>query len=240
MSANANGMNRTLMNWSGGKDSALALWRVLQTGQYQVETLLTTFNEANRRVSMHGVREELLDAQAQRLNLPQTKVYLSEQSAMTDYQRRMEATLEPLVAVGITHAVFGDIFLEDLRQWRETQLDRQSLTGVFPLWQVSSLDLLEEFWTAGFATVVVSVNSQYLDASFGGRVLDRAFVADLPTGVDPCGENGEFHTFVYQAPYFAEPINFGVGETVTRTYEYQTADGNLLTSTYFFTDLLPG
>lgn len=227
------------MNWSGGKDSALALWRVLQTGQYRVETLLTTLNESNRRVSMHGVREVLLDAQAQRLRLPQTKLYLPEQSSMTDYQHRLEATLQPLVNVGVTHAVFGDIFLADLRQWREAQLIRQSLTGVFPLWRVPSLDLLEEFWAAGFATVVVSVNGQYLDASFCGRVLDRAFVADLPPGVDPCGENGEFHTFVYQAPYFTEPIIFGVGETVSRTYEYQTANGEIIISTYFFKDLLP-
>ncbi len=231
-------MNRTLMNWSGGKDSALALWRVLQTGQYQIETLLTTFNVANRRVSMHGVREELLDAQAQQLNLPQTKLCLPEQSSMADYQQRMNSTLQPLVSSGVTHAVFGDIFLDDLRQWREAQLVQQALTGVFPLWQVPSLDLLEEFWAAGFATVVVSVNGQYLDPSFCGRVLDRAFVADLPPDVDPCGENGEFHTFVYQAPYFTEPINFGVGETVTRTYEYQTADGKTMTSTYFFADLL--
>lgn len=233
-------MNRALMNWSGGKDSALALWRSLQTGQYRVETLLTTFNEANRRVSMHGVREELLDAQAQRLNLPQTKLYLPEQSSMTDYQHRMDVTLAPLVSAGVTHAVFGDIFLDDLRQWREAQLARQSLTGLFPLWRVPSLDLLEEFWAAGFATVVVSVNGQYLDQSFCGRVLDRAFVDDLPPGVDPCGERGEFHTFVYQAPYFAESINFGVGETVTQTYEYQTAGGEINTLTYFLTDLLPG
>ncbi|MBC8151935.1 MAG: diphthine--ammonia ligase [Bacteroidetes bacterium] len=226
------------MNWSGGKDSALALWRVLQTNQYQVETLLTSFNETNRRVSMHGIREELIDAQARRLGISQTKLFLPEDSTVDSYQHRMADTLRPLVETGVTHAVFGDIFLEDLRQWRETQLARQSLTGVFPLWKVDSLALLAEFWGAGFATIVVSVNSAHLDASFCGRVLDRQFVADLPSTVDPCGENGEFHTFVYQSPCFNEAIPVSPGETVTRTYTFRDATGTLLTSTYFFTDLI--
>lgn len=230
-------MNRTLMNWSGGKDSALALWRILKTGQYSVDTLLTTLNAANRRVSMHGVREELLDAQAARLGLPQTKLFLPEESAMTDYQQRMGVTLEPLVNAGVTHAVFGDIFLDDLRTWREAQLARWSLTGVFPLWQIPSLQLLAEFWSAGFATMVVSVNSHYLGASFCGRVLDRAFVDSLPPTVDPCGENGEFHTFVYQAPYFSAPINIWIGETVQKSYHYKTDSGVEMTSMYYFTDL---
>lgn len=230
-------MNRTLMNWSGGKDSALALWRILQTGQYSIDTLLTTLSAANRRVSMHGVREELLDAQATRLNLSQTKLFLPEESAMADYQQQMGVALEPLVKAGVTHAVFGDIFLDDLRTWRETQLARWSLTGIFPLWQVPSLQLLDEFWAAGFATRVVSVNSAHLDASFCGRVLDRAFVDDLPSGVDPCGENGEFHTFVYQAPYFSAPIPVQVGETVSKKYTYKTDSGEEMTTTYYFTDL---
>lgn len=230
-------MNRTVMNWSGGKDSALALWHILQSGQYSIETLLTTLNAANRRVSMHGVREALLDAQAERLNLPQTKLFLPEESSMADYQERMNATLEPLVKAGVTHAVFGDIFLDDLRTWRETQLAHWSLTGVFPLWEIPSLRLLEEFWAAGFATIVVSVNSHYLDASFCGRVLDRAFVDSLPPTVDPCGENGEFHTFVYQAPYFSTPINIRIGETIQKNYDYKTDGGVEMTPMYYFTDL---
>lgn len=149
----------------------------------------------------------------------------------------MGVALEPLVKAGVTHAVFGDIFLDDLRTWRETQLARWSLTGVFPLWQIPSLQLLAEFWAAGFATVVVSVNSQCLDASFCGRVLDRAFVADLPPDVDSCGENGEFHTFVYQAPYFSAPISIQTGEMVSKEYIYKTDSGEELTSTYYFTNL---
>ncbi|WP_245826314.1 Dph6-related ATP pyrophosphatase [Spirosoma rigui] len=230
-------MNKTLMNWSGGKDSALALWHVLQRGHYTVDTLFTTLNAANRRVSMHGVREELLDAQAQRLHLPLTKLFLPEDTTMADYQEQMGAALEPVVSSGVTHAVFGDIFLEDLRTWRETQLARWSLTGVFPLWHVLSRQLLDEFWAAGFATIVVSVNSHYLDASYCGRVLDQAFVDSLPANVDPCGENGEFHTFVYQAPYFSAPIDVRIGETVEKQYTYKTDRGEEIKSLYYFTDL---
>lgn len=230
-------MTKAIMNWSGGKDSALALWRMLQTGAYQIETLLTSFNEANQRVSMHSVREELIDAQARQLGMGQTKLFLPEDSSMDSYRQRMADTLQPLVDGGVTHAVFGDIFLEDLRQWRETQLAQQSLTGVFPLWKADSLALLDQFWAAGFATIVVSVNSNHLDESFCGRVLDRQFVADLPPSVDPCGENGEFHTFVYRAPYFNEDILVRIGETVTRTYHFQDAAGEERMSTYFFTDL---
>ncbi|WP_338875998.1 diphthine--ammonia ligase [Spirosoma sp. SC4-14] len=230
-------MKKAIMNWSGGKDSALALWRIRQSGNYAVETLLTTLNATNRRISMHGVSEKLLDEQAYRLGLPQTKLYLPEESAMSDYEQRMADALQPLVDRGVTQAIFGDIFLEDLRQWREDRLAKQGLTGVFPIWQMPSLQLLDEFWDAGFATIVVSVNSQYLDKSFCGRVLDRAFVDELPAGVDPCGENGEFHTFVYQAPYFAEPIDIQVKDIVTKTYEFNTATGEQQTSTYYFADL---
>ncbi|GAB3887715.1 Dph6-related ATP pyrophosphatase [Spirosoma agri] len=230
-------MNKAIMNWSGGKDSALALWRVLQTKTFQIETLLTTLNAANHRISMHGVSEELLDAQARRLGLPQTKLYLPEESAMAEYEQRMATTLEPLIAAGATHAIFGDIFLEDLRQWRETQLATRKLTGVFPLWQIPSLQLLDEFWSAGFSTIVVSVNSQHLDESFCGRILDQSFVDDLPAGVDPCGENGEFHTFVYRAPYFSAPIDVHVVNTVAKTYTFKTATGEQTTSTYYFADL---
>lgn len=225
------------MNWSGGKDSALALWYSLRSGQYAIDTLLTTLNAANRRISMHGVREELLDAQAERLNLPQTKLFLPEDSAMADYQQQMGTILEPLVGAGVTHAIFGDIFLEDLRTWRETQLARWSLTGVFPLWQIPSLQLLDDFWAAGFETIVVSVNSQHLDASFCGQVLDRAFIERLPPTVDPCGENGEFHTFVYKAPYFSAPIGIEVGEIVSKSYHYKTGDGTEMASNYYFADL---
>ena len=231
---------KAVMNWSGGKDSALALYRILRQNQYDVEGLFTTVNSAFGRVSMHGVRNELIQAQADQLSLPLTQLILPEETAMDDYVRQMADGVAPLVSAGVTHSVFGDIFLEDLRQWREDQLAAVGLAGVFPLWKVDSRALLDEFWAAGFQTVVVAVNGQVLDRSFCGRVLDPQFVADLPPGVDPCGENGEFHTFVFQAPYFQRPIAFTQGETVERTYRFTNAEGQEQTTTYFFTDLLPG
>ncbi|WP_375445512.1 diphthine--ammonia ligase [uncultured Fibrella sp.] len=230
---------QTIINWSGGKDSALALHRIRQQGQFAVQHLLTTINGAYGRVSMHGVREELILAQAERIGLPLTTVRLPETASMDLYQTTMDEALRPLVATGVTHAVFDDIFLEDLRLWREQQLAPVGLTGVFPLWQIPSLDLLSEFWEASFQTIVVAVNGAHLDRSFCGRVLNRQFVADLPSGVDPCGENGEFHTFVFDAPYFNRPIGFTVGDVVERTYTFTDADGQERTSTYYFADLIP-
>ncbi|MEZ0484095.1 diphthine--ammonia ligase [Fibrella aquatica] len=230
---------KTIMNWSGGKDSALALHRIRQQGHFAVQRLLTTINGAYGRVSMHGVREELIQAQADRINLPLTTVRLPETASMELYQITMNEALDPLMKEGITHAIFGDIFLEDLRTWREEQLTSVGLSGIFPLWQTPSLDLLEEFWAAGFQTIVVAVNGQYLDKSFCGRLLDRQFVVDLPANVDPCGENGEFHTFVFDAPYFTSAISVTVGEVVERTYNFTDADGLEHNSTYYFADLLP-
>jgi len=231
---------KALMNWSGGKDSALALHRIRQQDEYAVQSLFTTVNDAFGRVSMHGVRHELIQAQADRLGLPLVQLTLPEQTSMDDYVRQVADRLAPLVSAGVTHSIFGDIFLEDLRQWRENQLANMGLTGVFPIWNVDSHTLLEEFWAAGFQTVVVAVKGQVLDRSFCGRVLDQQFVDDLPPGVDPCGENGEFHTFVFEAPYFSSPVVFRRGQTVERTYSFTDAEGQALTSTYFFTDLLPG
>lgn len=227
------------MHWSGGKDSALALYHSLQNNACDVRYLLTSLNDSFRRISMHGVREELLDQQAQRLGIELLKLRLPETTSMEDYQVRMAEILQPLANAGITMSIFGDIFLEDLRLYRENQLATVGMRGVFPLWKRPSMELLEEFWGLEFKTIVVSVNGSVLDRSFCGRILDRDFVSELPEGIDPCGENGEFHTFVFEAPYFSQPIDFQKGETVEKTYHFQNVDGESLTSTYFFTDLLP-
>lgn len=227
------------MNWSGGKDSALALYHSLQDNACDVRYLLTSLNDSFRRISMHGVREELLDQQAQRLDIELLKLRLPETASMEDYQVRMVEILQPLADTGITTSIFGDIFLEDLRLYRENQLATVGMRGIFPLWKRPSMELLKEFWELGFKTIVVSVNGSVLGRAFCGRELDRDFVRELPEGIDPCGENGEFHTFVFDAPYFSQPIDFQKGETVEKTYHFQNANGEALTSTYFFTDLLP-
>jgi uncharacterized protein (TIGR00290 family) len=232
-------MSAALMHWSGGKDSALALYHSLQNNACDVRYLLTSLNDSFRRISMHGVREELLDQQARRLGIELLKLRLPETVSMEEYQVRMAEILQPLADAGVTTSIFGDIFLEDLRLYRENQLATVGMQGLFPLWKRSSMELLEEFWGLEFKTIVVSVNGSVLDRSFCGRVLDRDFVSELPEGIDPCGENGEFHTFVFDAPYFSQPIDFQKGETVEKTYHFQNANGESLTSTYFFTDLLP-
>lgn len=230
---------KALMNWSGGKDSALSLYHILKDENFDVQYLLTTVNDAFQRVSMHGVREELLDKQAENIGLELVKVRLSEIVSMEEYHAQMESVLAPMVQKSIEYAIFGDIFLEDLRQHREKRLTLLGMKGVFPIWKRPSLELLAEFWDLGFKTIVVSVNGNVLDKSFCGKILDRDFIKELPANIDPCGENGEFHTFVYEAPYFKQIIDFELGETVDKTYNFKDTDGKEHISTYYFTDLLP-
>lgn len=229
---------KALMNWSGGKDSALSLYHILKDKNFDIQYLLTTVNDAFGRVSMHGVREELLDKQAKSIGLELVKVRLSETVSMEEYHAQMQEILAPLVEKGIEYSVFGDIFLEDLRQHREERLAMLGMKGVFPIWKRSSLELLAEFWDLGFKTIVVSVNGNVLDKSFCGKILDRDFIKELPVNIDPCGENGEFHTFVYEAPYFKQKIDFEIGETVDKIYNFKDAEGKEHISTYYFTDLL--
>ncbi len=209
---------RAVMNWSGGKDSALALYHSLQSGQWTVQSLLTSMNEQFGRVSMHGVRTELLTAQAHRLGLPLQLLSLPGDVSMDVYNSLMQQTLDALQVQGITHSIFGDIFLEDLRLYRETQLQRVSLTGVFPLWQRNTTDLIHEFVDLGFRAVLVCVNEKHLSAEFVGRELSLDLLKDLPRTVDACGENGEYHTFVYDGPIFSSPIPVSKGNVVRRTY----------------------
>lgn len=210
---------KAIMNWSGGKDAALCLHRVLARGGYDVVSLLTTVNGHFGRVSQHGVRTELLRQQAARIGLPLATVEMPEYPSMETYNRLMEETLSAFREQGAAAAIYGDILLEDLRAYREEQLERADLRGVFPLWEEPTGELVREFIGAGFKAIVVCVNEQHLDKSFAGRELDEDFLADLPSGVDPCGENGEFHTFVYDGPIFTGPVSFSRGETIHRTYD---------------------
>ena len=207
-----------IFNWSGGKDSALALYKVLHGGQYRIQTLLTTVSEPFQRSSMHGVRVELLDRQVVSLGLPCHKLFLPDVPSMQAYEQLMAATLQELKSQGAAVSIFGDIFLEDLRQYREIQMDKLGLPTVFPLWGVPSGELMREFLALGFKTITTCVNDKYLDQSFVGRIIDEQFLCDLPANVDPCGENGEFHTFVFDGPLFREPIAFEKGEIVHRKY----------------------
>lgn len=209
---------RAIMNWSGGKDSALALYHSLRSGRWAIQTLLTSFNDAYGRVSMHGVRTELMVAQADRLGIPLRLLRLSGDVSMDEYDARMQHELLELTQQGSTHSIFGDIFLEDLRAYRETQLLRANLLGAFPLWQRNTTELVHEFVDLGFRAVLVCVNEKQLSAEFVGRELDLNLLKDLPKTVDPCGENGEYHSFVYDGPIFTSPVLFTKGDIVHRSY----------------------
>lgn len=226
--------NKAVMNWSGGKDSAFALHKVLQGNEFEVKYLLTTVNSHWQRISMHGVRRELLQKQAEVIGIELIEVLLPEMPSMEDYEAEMTKTLDFLLEQGITHSIFGDIFLQDLREYRENKLKEKGLTGVFPLWQIPTSQLVTEFIEQNFKTITVCVDATKLDQNFCGRVIDQSFVDDLPKEVDVCGENGEFHTFVFDAPFFKKMIEFTKGETVFRDYKSEN-----IRSEFYYCDLLP-
>jgi len=225
------------MNWSGGKDSALCLYKSLQSQQYQITNLLTSVNAVHDRISMHGIRRSLLEAQAKAIGISLDTIELPEQPGMEDYEQQMMYKVNKLKQSGCTHAIFGDIFLEDLRKYREDKLNEAGIQCVFPLWKENTTALVHEFIGLGFKSIIVCVNEQYLDKSFCGRIIDESFLADLPANVDPCGENGEFHSYVFEAPIFKETIHYKKGDIVYKKYE---APKNSDASAYgfYFCDLI--
>jgi uncharacterized protein (TIGR00290 family) len=208
--------DKVLFCWSGGKDSALALYRLMQDSQYDVVALLTTYNEHYQRVSMHGVSLALSELQAKSIRLPLEKVFVSERSSNEEYSQRMGERMLEYKRRGVNTVAFGDILLEDLRAWREANLAQIGMRAIFPLWKNDTRDLVREFSALGFKSRICCVNEQYLDERALGRDVDEAFVESLPPGVDPCGEHGEFHSFAYAGPIFKEPIAIATGECVQR------------------------
>lgn len=217
---------KAIFNWSSGKDSALALYKILKEDQFEITALLTSINKEFQRISMHGVHVLLLEQQAACLGFPLIKMELPAEPSMEEYQEIMTKTMTDVQSQGITHSVFGDIFLEDLRRYREDQLQAIGMEAVFPLWKQNTTDLIHEFLDLGFKTIVTCINETYLDRSFAGRIIDEAFIKDLPENVDPCGENGEFHTFTFDGPIFKSPVQFKIGETVKKTYPNPKSDGD--------------
>tara|TARA_B110000211_G_C13876264_1_gene463079 strand:- start:11 stop:781 length:771 start_codon:yes stop_codon:yes gene_type:complete len=212
-------MKKAYFNWSTGKDSALALYKVFQNKEYEVGTLLTNVNGEFGRVSMHGLREELLDKQAENIGLPLQKIHFPGDVTMSLYDEIMRKAMQGILEKKYKHSIFGDIFLEDLKVYRDKKLTEVGLEGVYPLWKQDTKHLLEEFLQLGFKAITVCVNAKLLDESFVGRIIDQKFIDDLPEGVDVCGENGEFHTFVFDGPIFSKPVTFEIGEKVLRTYK---------------------
>jgi len=207
---------RILLSWSSGKDSAWALHRLNQQHPGAVGGLLTTVNEAVDRVAMHAVRREILEAQARATGLPLRVVPIPHPCSNEVYEERMGAAVTAAVADGFTHAAFGDLFLEDVRRYREERLARSGLDPLFPLWGVPTRQLAEEMISGGLRARLTCVDTRTLDASFAGRDFDPVLLEQLPPTVDPCGEKGEFHTCVYAGPMFSGPLHLDPGETVTR------------------------
>ena len=205
-----------LFCWSGGKDSAMALHTLLQRSDVQITALLTTVTEGYERISMHGVRRELLERQAQSIGLPLHEVRIPPQCVNPIYEARMEEALRKHFDQGVHRVAFGDIFLEDLRAYRERNLARIGMTALFPIWKRDTRELVREFHSNRFRAIAVCVDPKILAPSFAGRELDESFFRDLPPHADPCGENGEFHTFVFDGPIFHTPIPVRTGEIVTR------------------------
>jgi uncharacterized protein (TIGR00290 family) len=207
---------RAWMSWSSGKDSAHALSAVRRAGELDLVALVTTMSAAYDRVAMHAVRRTLLARQAAALGLPLHVVELPTPCTNDVYEVRFGEALECAVADGVTHVVFGDLFLADVRAYRERQLAPHGLTPVFPLWHRDTRELADEMVASGLRAHLTCVDPRVLDRSFAGRVFDAALLADLPESVDPCGERGEFHTFVTHSPAFSAPIDVRVGEIVER------------------------
>ena len=218
---------RIVLGWSGGKDSSLALQRILADGLHEVAALLTTCTEGFRRVSMHGVRCSLLTRQAAALGLPCRKVFIPRECSNEDYERLMRGACCEFKAAGISRVAFGDLFLEDIRAYRDRMLAQIGMTALYPVWGIDTARLAREFIRDGFRARLVCVDSAQLDGSFAGRAFDEALLRDLPATADPCGENGEFHTFVHDGPIFQKPVSCDVGRIVRR--------GN-----FHFADLRPG
>lgn len=236
------------MNWSGGKDSSLALYKVQKGKKYDIKYLLTSVNKIHNRISMHGVRTELLKQQANSTGIPLKLIELPEQPGMKVYEKKMEIKLGELKKEQIRHAIFGDIFLEDLRKYRESKLNSLGFKAIFPLWKIPTRKIMDEFIEHGFKAIIVCVNDRYLDRSFCGRIIDKSFVRDFPDSVDVCGEYGEYHSFVFDGPIFKKPVPFKIGETVYREYRKpENSDDECFKSVnreqdkygFYFCDLLP-
>ena len=207
---------KILHSWSSGKDSAWALHVLNQTHPGAVAGLLTTINEAMDRVAMHGVRRELLEQQARATGLPLLIVRIPHPCSNEVYEERMRAAVQSAVADGFTHVAFGDLFLQDVRRYREERLAGSGLAPLFPLWDIPTDELARDMIDGGLRARLACVDTRVIDASFCGREFDATLLQDLPPTVDPCGENGEFHTCVYAGPMFASPLPLEPGEVVTR------------------------
>lgn len=212
--------------WSGGKDCTLSLQKLSADNNIAKIELFSTLNRSNSRVSMHGIKKGLIKKQADSLGLDVSFLQLSEIESVQAYSRKVKERLESYSGKGFTHAAFGDIFLEDLRDYRISLLEDTKLQPLFPIWKNDTRQLATNFIQQGFKAKIICINRHVLDDSFAGRLYDHSLLQDLPDSVDPCGENGEFHTFVYDGPVFSYPVTYSAGESTDKTYPSPVTDGS--------------
>ena len=217
-------MEKVLLAWSGGKDCALSLYELQKSGEYKIAGLLTTITAKYDRISMHGVRRKLLLEQASNINLPLEEIFLPQNSSIDVYEAAMRSVLEKKEVEGVKSVVFGDVFLDDVREYREEKLRQVGFKGIFPLWKRDTAELARIFIESGFKAIVTCVDTEHLDGAFVGKEYDRDFLDELPEDVDPCGENGEFHTFVYDGPVFNSIIKVSRGQVVLRDERFYFCD----------------
>ncbi len=234
--------SKAIFFWSGGKDSAYCLHKVLKEKLFDIEYLLTTVNDNYKRVSMHGVREELLEAQAKSIGIPLLKVGVIE-GTNNEYERLIKETLLKAKSKDIYNVIYGDIFLEDLRVYREDFLSKIGMQGIFPIWNINTFELINDFIKQKFKSIICCTNDGYLGKEWLGREIDESFVQKLPNNCDPCGENGEYHTFCYDGPLFKERINLKVGKRIYKRLEIKDKENlqttnQLKTQGFWFCDLL--
>jgi len=215
---------KVLFSWSGGKDSAIALYEIQKSKSYEILALLTTITEDYDRVSMHGLRRSLLERQANSLGISLEKVFITKDASNEEYESKMKEALLRYKNAGVHSVVFGDIFLQDVRKYREENLSKIGMNGVFPIWRRNTTALAHTFIDLGFKAITICVDSNVLDKRFVARDFDKQFLSELPPTVDPCGENGEFHSFVYDGPIFKENILFKKGEIVLRDNRFYYCD----------------
>lgn len=231
-----------ILSWSGGKDSSYTLHQLLNDGRYEVKYLLSTVNGTYKRLSMHGVREELIEAQARSIGISLLKVYVYEASN-AEYEQQMNNMLLKAKSEGINTVAFGDIFLEDLRIYREEKMKSIGMNCLFPIWKKDTAWLVKDFIAKGFKTYTCCINDGYLDESWCGRLINESFIKELPSTVDPCGENGEFHSFCFEGPIYKMPVSIIQGEKtykelLLKTKDHPTPIKDVGTKGFWFCDLL--
>jgi uncharacterized protein (TIGR00290 family) len=217
-------MEKILVSWSGGKDSALAVHELEKSAEYEIAALLTTVTRDYDRISMHGVRRVLLEQQATALSLPLEKIWISKNATNAEYENQMRVVLEKYREQGVRAVVFGDIFLEDLRKYREDNLAKAGMKGIFPIWKRDTKKLARAYIDLGFKAITACVDNTVLGREFVGRFFDDQFLAELPAQIDVCGENGEFHSFAFAGPIFKNEIQFTKGEIVLRDNRFYYCD----------------